>query len=530
VLARKKLPPEQHGIFALLCVLLLACGADRRNQNSAGEEDDADYRSARLTLLEISRPTRSATEVAQRAADLVEALLGVSVPPSQAISWAEDAVANRHLGAGAFPFSAIPNVSVHYIPYTDMMIIRDHSIGSNLQELLMEGSSSGVPDPGIGKSTAIARATVIFDRLALTEHISGSAWSMTDSYRVQEGFVDAGTPYRWIKEYVLEYRRHVDDVPLLGTSVLITVHRTGQVSALGLADVNSVRVGRAPATLTAEGAEARFIADAEAAVAHFDPVPETLLKFPRVAYTIPEADESGVRGPEFFAGFVYRYPTISSRVQLGVVPLTGSDHSLRILEDYQGDPLPPASDGSLCRTDGDCQSERCYVFNGYYGFCGACAGDADCGEWGCNPPNPILAPPAPSRCGTGRLGDGCETGAACQTGLHCTSVAESALGFGLMMCSECITDADCSRGTYCEPALDVQASTAARVCARELSLGSTCERDAACDSGHCVPYVFPEGSTVGICSACSDDSHCEGLRCMPPSFEVGSGFNAGGCF
>ena len=519
-------------LLLVVAVPLPIFGCRDEGSNGRGRVDDSVARNAaaeRLAIIAMERHSRSAAEVAQRAADVVEVLVGSPVSASEAISWAEEATVDRHLGAGALPFSAFPEVSVHYTPYTDMLVVRDQTVASDLARLVAEGTQSGAPEPGVGKLAAIREADRVFGSMTGLSYVDAS-WSMIDSYRVQQGFVDAGVPHRWVRDYVLEYRRHIEGVPLLDTTISITVHRSGEVAEIAIADIQANVIGHEVPTLDAEDAADAFRAAAEMAVAHFDPAPSTLIKSPRVAYTIPEAEESGDRGPEYVAGIVYRYGDFHAPLQLGVVALSGSDHSLRILERYQAEPLPPADAGAACGVDTDCVSGRCYVFDGYYGFCGECASDADCPSGGCNPPDPVARPPVPSSCGQGVQGDGCESSTSCRPGLECGVVARAALGYELKTCGGCADDLNCTGGELCEPVLDVSEHRAYLACAGSGSrgLGSVCTRDAACASGHCAELRFPDGSTVGVCSECSQDVHCTGI-CEPPGFELGVGFSGGYC-
>lgn len=532
----------ENGVWMIYAAILLVVGcrdANRTPPEGAPPEPPGFRQDPEaLAMVRISRPTRSASEVADRAADVVQALTGSAVSPSEAIGWAQQAVAERHKGAGALPFSTAPDVSVHYIPYTDMLVARDQSITSGLVELVAEGTQSGNPDPGIGKRDAIDEAELVFAALT-SAGLVDSSWSMADSHRVQQGFVSAGVPHRWVRDYILEYRRHIEDVPLLDTSASITVHRTGEVAEIALADMDTLIRGYASQTLNEPDAADEFRTEAEAAVDHFDPVPSTIIKWPRVAYVIPEADESGTRGPEYFAGILYQHQQFLEPMQLGVVALTGSDHSLRILEMYQGDPLPAAADGTPCGAHADCTSGHCYIFDGYYGICGPCSSDSDCSSGGCNPPDPITRPPVPSSCGSGALGDGCESGASCGSGLQCATVADAELGYELKACSACSSDSNCSFGGFlCEPVLEISPyhpsarHHAYRTCVPpgSVELGAVCTRDAACASGHCVELVFSEGSTVGVCSECLDDTQCSGSEsCVGPTFSLGTGFAAGQC-
>lgn len=185
-------------------------------------------------------------------------------------------------------------------------------------------------------------------------------------------------------------------------------------------------------------------------------------------------------------------------------------------------------DGDTCQSDAACCSGHCWQGAPILpDLCGECSGDADCPGGGCTPPNQLPGAERGAFCNTGALGDGCETSAACQAGLHCREVfAVESFELVLTSCGECRDDADCKTGTHCSPVSDLgDFSGAWRCVAPGLPNGTSCDRqtsgDQVCAPGHCVEVDVEGLLTLEVCGDCEVDTDCDsGLVCQPGSLDI----------
>lgn len=171
-------------------------------------------------------------------------------------------------------------------------------------------------------------------------------------------------------------------------------------------------------------------------------------------------------------------------------------------------------DGAQCNVDAECASGGCFVLDFFgTGWCGECSSDADC-PFGCNAPNPLGPPPFVPLCGTGSVGDICETEAGCADELQCVELVDAPGALELSGCSECSSDADCLPGAVCARQLDLETFSGAWTCVPEASLptGSICDDaaggDLACASGACSMTDVAGVVPIGVCSACDEGTPC----------------------
>ena len=140
--------------------------------------------------------------------------------------------------------------------------------------------------------------------------------------------------------------------------------------------------------------------------------------------------------------------------------------------------------GEVCSKDNECRNATCNNHR-----CGHCSGDFQCpsGEY-CNyvvrtlytgEPDPTFGCVQQSP----TLGYPCARNEECLS-QHCHN--------GL--CADCVTDPDCSSGSYCDDT-NVPAAT----CTPKFKFGKACSRNAQCSSGHCYRRH---------CVECTKNSHC----------------------
>lgn len=179
------------------------------------------------------------------------------------------------------------------------------------------------------------------------------------------------------------------------------------------------------------------------------------------------------------------------------------------------------ADGSPCVDSTDCASGKCYDGGQIGKTCGECEVDADCSEFGCNPPSggPMGATSG-STCSDGSVGSGCETDAACAVGLKCAPGPLDVVG---TTCGECLEDADCTDGTICAARFDFTTFSSFRECipSNTLEDGEVCEVGSTACVNLCVLVMSPVGQ-LGVCAICETDADCvDGGTCVLPS--VGTG-------
>jgi len=171
-------------------------------------------------------------------------------------------------------------------------------------------------------------------------------------------------------------------------------------------------------------------------------------------------------------------------------------------------------DGERCMLDTECASGSCYVLDFFgTGWCGECSSDADC-ALGCNAPNPLAGDPIMPVCGSGNVGDTCETEDACGGDLLCVELVNAPGALELSGCSQCDSNDDCLPGTVCAKQLDLANFSGAWTCIAEGSLpqGAICDDasggDLACASGACSMTDVVGLVPIGVCSDCDEDTPC----------------------
>jgi hypothetical protein len=194
--------------------------------------------------------------------------------------------------------------------------------------------------------------------------------------------------------------------------------------------------------------------------------------------------------------------------------------------DGDGEPggLPNGMD---CTSDAECSSGECYMVPFLGGWCGECNEDVDCGDGGCNIPNPNDSAPT-SKCNMGELGGNCETTAACMDGLSCELVFSLLDVLVINSCSECETISDCDMGFLCAPVFSPADFAGVRACITpgSLSAGSYCELGVmgsfACETGTCAAVDVQGIAQIGACGECSTDADCMG-SCVPGEYDFETG-------
>ena len=171
-------------------------------------------------------------------------------------------------------------------------------------------------------------------------------------------------------------------------------------------------------------------------------------------------------------------------------------------------PLAPSCDDAH-----QCPAGPCVLVAFFGATCGECSSSADCDAGGCTM-GPIFH--GGSRCGSGDLGDGCETDADCN-GLACGGVVDLLGLVTRSTCGECLSDADCGALQLCAPRVDALTLAGHLACVGrgDLAIGEVCdpEQRGACD-GSCAVVDFAGVAEIGVCSECAADSECPaGTHC-----------------
>lgn len=194
----------------------------------------------------------------------------------------------------------------------------------------------------------------------------------------------------------------------------------------------------------------------------------------------------------------------------------------------EGGMLP---NGSPCTSDGECESENCYVVPFLGGQCGECNEDADCAEGGCTPPNPFES--NGSTCNMGELGGGCETSDVCMDGLVCGNVLDLLGLIQINTCGNCEDDSVCTDGDICAPIVVVEEFSGINDCIAPgtLEQDAFCQLegngDAACASGICSTIDIMGLAEVGACGECNTDDDCGGGTCVAGEFNLDMGALSG---
>jgi hypothetical protein len=357
---------------------------------------------------------------------------------------------------------------------------------------------------------------------------------MTDSGRLIDGVVDteADTSGSKVREFRFGYRRHVAGFPLMDSFLEISVDTGGVVRRVVLADVTSTSGTQTPATRSEATAQSLFLQAANVRADSWSvDIVATVKRF-RVAYVLPYDVETASGYPVLRGEIVYKHGPVTAPIEDATLSLTGANPQLVPLAPWSGlAPEPKVANGRWCGRDQDCTSGKCFFVSNYYGVCGACSSGSNCSSSSCNPPNPGRLPATPSVCGTGAAGSGCETTSDCTGGRTCQPVLTTNLGYTVRTCSTCATDSNCPGDAKCSAVLDWTGNRAYRGCVvnGSLSLAALCSSDASCASGKCANYLFPDGTSVGVCSTCKTGSQCASGICAPPRFVLDSGFAAGAC-
>ena len=184
-----------------------------------------------------------------------------------------------------------------------------------------------------------------------------------------------------------------------------------------------------------------------------------------------------------------------------------------------------------CDNDADCCSDSCFPMVLLPGLCGECKEDADCPQGGCSLPVQIPEYERGAVCNRGERGAGCQTDAACQTGLTCELVFDSmVLETVYRGCSECSSDGDCGPGEVCGLEMSpFEAQRGQRLCQPQGSVlnGGSCtsldtDGDLACASGRCGPAFAGVLFTLEVCGDCRVDADCpEGQTCSAGAVQDG---------
>ncbi len=485
-------------------------------------------------IVQLSRPVRTPAEVVARATSFAEALGGAPLTADPgALSWAQRAMAAPGVGAAEQDvFVEQPDLVVSYEPYEDRLTIQNRSLRLQASDLatLTEGTA---PDPGIGKPAALQQMESVHRDLVESGLLEGATFHADGARRIVRGFQreDGDPGYAWVQEYIFRLHRYVCGLPVRSSLLELGIDRSGAFTYVSIGDVDIAVVGTTTA-MVSETAAAQLLqsrADVETAS-----IPGTnVLSGGLAAYFLdPDLSSASVE-PRYVAKITHVNGEFVSRSQVAAVSMLDESPDFEPILPWDGASIrTPTPDGGSCSDDSQCSSGHCYVIPGLTGACGECSNDGDCVAGGCSPPNPFtLTGPT---CNDGSPGSGCETDAACQEGLFCGAVGETAAGYTLRTCGECRTDDDCGTqaGVTCNPDFQLVPPRASNKCvdAGTLQNGSTCASEVACASGYCDPFIFYDGSEVGVCGECSEHEDCgPSQTCTQASFGILSGFTGTTC-
>jgi len=488
--------------------------------------------------LELSRHSRTASELASRAAGLANAITGTTLcTASDATSWAQEAVSSGF--AAASPFSCSSNIRVQYDQGRDVLIVENTAQNAPLHETAIAARSATLGQLGasISKTQAVTKANDLLaqsDVEALLEHTT-YPWEVSSI----RGFVDGvsspsvGT-VSTIRTYGVNFRRAFEGIHLLDTMLEVRVDgETGRITGVVVADIELTVTGRQLTKIGSDTASQMMDDQLQDQAAMLGAASFTL-RSEQAVYVLPsDLDSSDV----FPVHHALATPLTSTGspghtlpVALPMVSTPGEDFSVQFLERRPSTPPTPAQDGGLCQTDSQCASGHCFVADDGLGYCGDCSGTTDCDRGsGCLPPKVLSESIRGSRCVALARGVLCEMDEDCSTGDLCTPLDPNTPD-GHKTCGECIPGTgSCSSGTYCNLVI-TPSQVAYRECSPPAALGHVCDSDSGCASGHCVDVDFQSGRTVGVCSECTLDADCGASQnCSPPGITANIGFVGGTC-
>jgi hypothetical protein len=186
-------------------------------------------------------------------------------------------------------------------------------------------------------------------------------------------------------------------------------------------------------------------------------------------------------------------------------------------------PSGPAPVGAYCEVNAECESDRCRLVDDPYGFFGVSYRCTDCDASTCaageacgldDPTSPVLAVPvACVPAGGDELGEQCETGAECASGI-CNARA----------CSTCDPAHPCANGEACSAAWPFGPNVCAAGAGHRTS-GEACATDSDCASQHCnggVRKACPDGRPCGSEINCPVESGLVPGACTVVGVQGGS--------
>lgn len=487
----------------------------------------------RVSMLELSRKSRTRDELASHMLGVAETLAGFSLSISEAKEWADASLreGDQDIYIG-IPFSQHPNIRASYVRYFDELVVTNTEMKRpGAQDMLSVAPNSAL-DLGIGEPAASAIADGVLARLEANHHIDAGPYAKggTRASRRTISDIERDEVRSVVSDYTPYYYRTVDSVPLLNTLVAVTVTRDGKPKQIRVQEITSVTKAGMVTMISDEDAFALMETQAEASVPSYVVVEDTILDDRQTGYFLPAEASLGEVAPVSKAKVVFKTSEHVTRARVATISLDERAPVFQYLPTVAGTPRL-RQDGEDCNTDSDCNSGHCFSLIGTGGICGECSSDADC-SLGCTPPGVLSTPPRPAACSDGTEGSGCETDGACATGLVCADIVALALGYSLRSCSECATDADCAPAEVCGVSFDFSEQSAYRECASPSTrqLGEICSEGSDCASGVCSPFSFPEGTEIGVCGECNSSTECsEAMSCSPTEFRRDVGFVPSSC-
>lgn len=192
---------------------------------------------------------------------------------------------------------------------------------------------------GIGKSSARTLAAQFVTEQLIPAGIVDDTWVMVDSRRLIDGFVDiaGGTSGSKVREYGFGYRRHIDGFPLIDSFLEISVHSTGVIRGVVLADVMTTTADQQASTSSESTARALFQRLANARAHGWSPDIDATVKRFRVGYVLPYDVESTTTLPVLWGEILHEHGVIVSPVEDATLSFVGSSPSLRLLVPWTGE-------------------------------------------------------------------------------------------------------------------------------------------------------------------------------------------------
>ena len=187
--------------------------------------------------------------------------------------------------------------------------------------------------------------------------------------------------------------------------------------------------------------------------------------------------------------------------------------------------------GEQCMSNDECASGMCFLAGILGGICSECLTEEDC-DWGCNLPNPLSDPPIGAMCGSGGLGEGCNTEDACMDDGHfCAEIIDVPGVLSASTCSECLTTADCTDPQVCNVVIRIEDIAGEKTCVDVGSVqdGEFCDlsqddQNAPCD-GFCASADIMGLVEFGVCGRCSNvdmanEGCADGETCQDPTVDL----------